>query len=137
MSDLATGGDRRLNPPEPDPLEQERTDPGHFARQGDYDDPGACLIHDGGLPPGALHREEEAMPSARREPPTDPEYLAWKEAELNALDADYQQWRRQQAEAYDDAYRNWRDAPGHTPFAQWREAVNADRPSRRPWSRRR
>ncbi|MGU3492455.1 hypothetical protein ACLBXM_00310 [Xanthobacteraceae bacterium A53D] len=125
-----------------DAAEAERRDPGHFARQGDYDDPGASLMHDDGVIPGRRSARASApvdtksAPDARGQE-TDPEYLAWREAELKALDADYQAWRQQQAEAYDAAYRMWRDAPGDTPFAQWREAAAASLDIRRTWSRRR
>lgn len=137
-----------------DPAEQEKNDPGHFERQGDYDDPRASLVHDDGVPPGrradtpvagtsGAETSEAEPPVAgtraggtRRAAPTDPDYLAWREAELRSLDEAYQAWRQEQANAYDAAYQTWRDAPGQTSFAQWREAASANRASRRPWSRR-
>ncbi|WP_029003962.1 hypothetical protein [Azorhizobium doebereinerae] len=127
-----------------DPAEQEKNDPGHFERQGDYDDPRASLVHDDGVPPGRradaagpdTRETDPRAPGARRAPPADPDYLAWREAELRSLDEAYQAWRQDQARAYDAAYQTWRDAPGQTSFAQWREAASANRASRRPWSRR-
>ncbi len=104
---------------------QEAADPGHFARQGDYDDPQASLVHDDAIPPGVAERLADA-PS----PPqvlNDPHYRAWRDVQLSALDSAYQEWRAAQARAYDESYVKWRDAAGDTSFGQWREAAASAR----------
>lgn len=101
--------------------QQERIDPGHFSRQGDYDDPQASLVHDDAISPGAAEMMKEAPPVA--EAVRDPHYRAWREMQLSALDSAYQKWRDAQARAYDASYLTWRDSAGETSFGQWREAA--------------
>ncbi len=108
--------------------QQERADPGHFSRQGDYDDPQASLVHDDAIPPGALEMMAAAPPAD--EAVRDPHYRAWREMQLSALDSAYQHWRDAQARAFDASFLTWRNSAGETSFAQWREtAASAQLPS--------
>lgn len=120
MSGLPQGA-RLAQAAGPSAEQQEVGDPGHFARQGDYDDPQASLVHDDAISPGAAERMRDGapVPDAVR----DPHYRAWREMQLSALDSAYQQWRDAQARAYDASYLSWRDSAGDTSFAQWREAA--------------
>lgn len=100
-------------------------DPGHFARQGDYDDPQASLVHDDAIPPGVAEVLAQAPPPS--DALNDPHYRAWRDVQMCALDTAYQEWRDAQARAYDASYLKWRDAAGDTSFRQWREAAASAR----------
>lgn len=118
-------GPANETPPAYGAARQEEADPGHFSRQGDYDDPQASLVHDDAIPPGVAELLADPPPPAPAL--SDPHYRAWRDMQLSALDSAYQEWRDAQARAYDESYVQWRDAAGDTSFGQWREAAASAR----------
>lgn len=71
---------------------------------------------------GQLNQNQ--MPSTHRmEHGHDPDYVTWRENELNRHDNAYRDWRRAQAESYDTSYGEWRKTRQdqfHKDFTDWR-----------------
>ncbi len=106
---------------------KESADPGHFQRQGAYDDPQASLVHDDGQAPGDVAAGDTPPPESDAATALrDPDYRAWRAEQLAALPTSDAVAREMQARAYDDAYLRWREAPG-ADFSAWREALASAR----------
>jgi len=72
---------------------------------------------------------QNAMPGTQRmDHGYDPDYMNWRDSELNRHDTAYSDWRRAQAQNYDKAYGEWRKTR-QDKFAQdfdvWRNAQSS------------
>lgn len=62
----------------------------------------------------------------------DPDYVSWRDEQLNAHDRDYHAWREEQRRSYDNDYSSWRrerqDKFGKD-FSEWRTQRTASSPA--------
>jgi hypothetical protein len=102
--------------------EQNRIAPPEYGHDQNYR-PG---YHEGGSRFGFFRSDDYRRPQADQE--FDPDYLGWRDRQLQKHDSDYVEWRREQQRKYDDDYwrfRAERREDFHQRFEDWRAQRDA------------